>query len=81
MPPGVKLPRLTGSDLVRALSKAGFKVTRQRGSHVQLRREESDGSTTTFPVPVHAGKVIRPGTLRGILRLAKMEVFELTKLL
>lgn len=47
-----KLPQVTGADLVRALQKVGFAVTRQRGSHVQLRREEPEGTSTTFPVPV-----------------------------
>ena len=63
-----KLLQITGSELIRALQKAGFHTARQKGSHVQLRREESDGSITTFPVPVHSGKTVKKGTLRGILR-------------
>ena len=76
-----RLPRVTGADLAGALERAGFVVTRRRGSHVQLRREEADGTTTTFPVPVHTGKTIKPGTLRGILRLAKLDTGRLTDLL
>lgn len=76
-----KLPRLTGADLVRALERAGFAITRRRGSHVQLRREDADGTVTTFPVPVHSGKMIKPGTLRGILRLARINVEQLIHLL
>ncbi len=75
-----KLPQITGSDLVRALQKAGFYVTRQRGSHVQLRREEPDGTITTFPVPVHSGKTIKKGTLSGILRKADLSIDELIDL-
>ena len=76
-----RLPGVTGSELVRALEKAGFTVTRQRGSHVQLRRDEPDGSVTTFPVPVHAGKTIKKGTLRGILRKAGLAPQDLAALL
>ncbi len=68
-----RLPQVTGKELVRALQKLGFVVSRQRGSHMQLRRIEEDGSITTFPVPVHAGKTIKTGTLRGILRKAKTD--------
>ena len=76
-----RLPQVTGRQLVRALQKAGFDITRQRGSHVQVRREESDGTVTTFPVPVHSGKTIKRGTLRGILRKANMDVQDLIDLL
>ena len=76
-----KLPRITGRELVRALEKAGFQVSRQRGSHLQLRRVEPDNSVTTFPVPVHAGKTLKVGTLRGILRLAGLDIDDLINLL
>jgi hypothetical protein len=38
------------------------------------RRDESDGTVITFPVPVHAGKTLKPGTLKGIFRIAGLEV-------
>jgi predicted RNA binding protein YcfA (HicA-like mRNA interferase family) len=76
-----KLPQVRGAELVRALQKNGFCITRQRGSHVQLRREEADGSSTTFPVPVHAGKTLKSGTLKGIIRKAGLDVEELIKIL
>jgi len=76
-----RLPQLTGPELIRALRKTGFEITRQRGSHVQLRRQDPDGSITTFPVPIHAGKTIKKGTLKGILRKADLSVEELLELL
>jgi len=76
-----KLPQVTGAQLVRALERAGFVVVRQRGSHVQVRREESGGKVTTFPVPVHSGRNIKTGTLKGILRKASMSVDGLAELL
>lgn len=76
-----KLPQITGSGLIRALQKAGFEIARQKGSHVQLRRAEPDGTVTTFPVPVHSGKTMKKGTLRGILRKADLSVDELIDLI
>lgn len=76
-----RLPVVTGTDLLRALQRAGFEVVRQRGSHVQVRREEPDGSVVTFPVPVHTGKAIKRGTLSGILRKAGIDAEQLRSLI
>jgi predicted RNA binding protein YcfA (HicA-like mRNA interferase family) len=76
-----RLPQITGADLVRALQKKGFVIARQRGSHVQLRRREVDGTITTFPVPVHAGKTLKRGTLQGILRKADLDTDDFAGLL
>ena len=35
----MKLPRLSGAACVAALTKAGFAVKRQQGSHIILRRD------------------------------------------
>jgi len=74
-----KLPRVTGDELVRALQREGFEVVRRRGSHVQVRKSIA-GETVTFPVPVHKGKTLKPGTLRG-MRKAGISVERLTELL
>ncbi|KAF5428962.1 putative RNA binding protein YcfA, dsRBD-like fold, HicA-like mRNA interferase family [Candidatus Methanophagaceae archaeon] len=39
-----KLPVITGYDAIKALRKARFIATRQRGSHVRLKKIE-DGKT------------------------------------
>jgi predicted RNA binding protein YcfA (HicA-like mRNA interferase family) len=36
-----RLPRITGKELVKALQKEGFEITRQRGSHVQMTKRIS----------------------------------------
>jgi predicted RNA binding protein YcfA (HicA-like mRNA interferase family) len=59
-----KLPSLTGKQLIAALSKAGFKVIRVKGSHHFLRH----GDGRSIVVPVHAGETIGPGLLSRILR-------------
>ncbi|MFH1621191.1 MAG: type II toxin-antitoxin system HicA family toxin [Patescibacteria group bacterium] len=61
MPP---LPVISGKILIATLQKAGFMITRQRGSHVQLRHR--DGRLAT--IPMHGNQDLPRGTLRGILR-------------
>ena len=75
-----KLPLITGEELVKALQREGFELARQKGSHVQVRKYV-EGEKVTFPVPVHKGKTLKPGTLRGILRKADVSVERLLELL
>jgi predicted RNA binding protein YcfA (HicA-like mRNA interferase family) len=74
MPP---VPAVRGLQLVKALEKAGFELARVRGSHHVLRH--TDGRTVA--VPVHSGREVPPGTLRGVLRIIGMTVDELNDLL
>ena len=64
-----KLPVLSGEKLLKALLKEGFVVLRQKGSHVIVSKE-MDGEAVSFPVPLHKGRNIKPGTLNGILHSA-----------
>ncbi|MGH9367725.1 MAG: type II toxin-antitoxin system HicA family toxin [Thermoanaerobaculia bacterium] len=59
-----KLPKVTGKQLVAALSSLGFQLVRTHGSHAFLRHP--DGRATV--VPVHSGETIGPGLLSRILR-------------
>ncbi|MEH1843070.1 MAG: type II toxin-antitoxin system HicA family toxin [Nostoc sp.] len=72
-----KLPVLTGKTVINALEKIGFQAVRQKGSHVQMERE--DGRLVT--IPVHAGKTIGKGLLRKILRDAELTREEFIALL
>ncbi|HYE30984.1 MAG TPA: type II toxin-antitoxin system HicA family toxin [Methylomirabilota bacterium] len=65
-----RLPRLTGRELIRALTQLGFQVARVRGSHHFL--VHPDGRRTV--VPVHAGDTIGPGLLTHILRSIDLDV-------
>jgi len=71
-----KLPQVSGSDVVRALQKAGFSIRPQHGSHIIMRREVPFAQTV---VPNH--RQIDRGTLRAILRQTDVGVDEFTKLL
>ncbi|MBI4065095.1 type II toxin-antitoxin system HicA family toxin [Candidatus Gottesmanbacteria bacterium] len=63
-----KLSPIRGRDLIAILVHEGFRVVRQKGSHVRL--EHPDGRKTS--VPVHAGESVRIGLLRKILRDANI---------
>jgi predicted RNA binding protein YcfA (HicA-like mRNA interferase family) len=75
----VKLPRLSGHELIKILAQFGFKKIRQKGSHVMLIKETKQGKIGCV-VPLH--DELETGTLLGILRQAKIsrdEFFNLHK--
>ena len=63
----------TGEQVVKAFIRAGWKITRQRGSHVIL---EKEGYEATLSVPVHKGKNVKRGTLRDLIKDANMTIDE-----
>ena len=72
----MKLPQVSGRECVKALEKAGFKIERQKGSHIRLSRDNPFAQTT---VPDH--KELDRGTLRAIIRQTGLSVDEFMKLL
>jgi predicted RNA binding protein YcfA (HicA-like mRNA interferase family) len=71
------LPRVSGREVVAALSKVGFRVDRQKGSHIVLRQDAAPYRRIT--VPDH--REIAKGTLRAIIRQAGLTVEEFQDLL
>lgn len=71
-----RLPRLSGRELVRILSKFDFHKIRQKGSHVMLVKETKSGKIGCV-VPLH--DEIERGTLIGILKQAKISKEEFLK--
>jgi predicted RNA binding protein YcfA (HicA-like mRNA interferase family) len=71
------VPSVRGEQVVRALQRAGFKVARVTGSHHIMRHPDGRGTT----VPVHQGREVAKGTLRGILSDVGMTTEELRRLL
>ena len=65
----VKLPRLSGHELVKILAQFGFKKIRQKGSHVMLIKDTRQGKIGCV-VPLH--DELETGTLLGILLQAKI---------
>jgi predicted RNA binding protein YcfA (HicA-like mRNA interferase family) len=60
-----RLPALKSQEVIRALEDAGFRIVRQRGSHVRMKHP--DGRVVT--VPVHIGQDIGHGLLRKIFAM------------
>jgi len=58
-----ELPRISGKEAIKIFGGLGFKVARQRGSHVVLRKNEKG-----CVIPVH--KELAIGTLRSAIRQA-----------
>jgi predicted RNA binding protein YcfA (HicA-like mRNA interferase family) len=71
------VPSVRGERIVRALERAGFKVARVTGSRHIMRHPDGRGTT----VPVHQGRDVAKGTLRGILSDVGMTIEELQRLL
>jgi len=73
------LPVISGREVVRALTKAGFVVDRIAGSHYVM--VFPGDPTRTVTVPVHAGRDLKPGTLRSIIRQTRLTVEEFSEFL
>ena len=71
-----KLPQISGQECARALSRLGFYLKRQEGSHMILR---CDDPFVQVVVPDH--KELDRGTLRAIIRQAGVSVEEFVALL
>jgi len=76
---GGRLPVINGRQVIQALQRTGFVVDRIVGSHHVLVYPHDAARTVT--VPVHAGRDLKPGTLRSIIRQAGLTVEEFTELL
>lgn len=72
----VHLPQVSGKDVQKALVKAGYYPVSQKGSHMKFRR---DNPRRTIIVPNH--KVLKKGTLHGIISDANLKAEEFVQLL
>jgi predicted RNA binding protein YcfA (HicA-like mRNA interferase family) len=69
-----KLPLLSWREVVKALTKAGFQIERQRGSHLILVKNE-------FIVPVPKHEQLKKGLLLAIIEESGLTKEEFQKLL
>lgn len=72
-----KLPRITASEIIKVLEKAGFSFSRQSGSHKIYKNQEGKRAT----VPYHSGTILHPKVLKSILIEADLSVEKLRELL
>lgn len=61
---------ISGKEAIKILSKNGFIVVRQRGSHIVLTMNKQGIKYTTV-VPNH--KELKKGTIRSIAKLAGLD--------
>ncbi len=73
-----KLPRVTATEVLRALGKDGWYEVRQSGSHKVLRNSRKPGSVI---VAYHSGDILRLKTLQSILDGANLTVEEFRRLM
>lgn len=60
----MRIPRdVSGTDLVKALRRKGYAVTRQSGSHIRITTQENSEHHVTIP----AHDPLRVGTFANIL--------------
>jgi len=71
-----ELKRLSGQETIKILKKYGFIQIRQKGSHVILKKITRDEEIGCV-VPLH--KELAIGTLKGILKQAKISPEEFVK--
>ncbi len=68
------LPILSGNEIVKIFESLGWKVSRQRGSHIIMTKESE---IVTLSVPNH--REVARGTLRSLIRSANLTVEEFIK--
>ena len=71
----MKLPQISGKELVKKLMKLGFVITRQKGSHIRIEKN-TPNKTIKITIPNH--KSIKKGTLNQIIKsteLSGKEIF------
>ncbi|MGD0389867.1 MAG: type II toxin-antitoxin system HicA family toxin [Tepidisphaeraceae bacterium] len=68
------IPVLSGREVVRAFERLGWKVARQKGSHIVMVKP---GEIVTLSVPDH--REVARGTLRSLIREAGLTVPQFLK--
>jgi predicted RNA binding protein YcfA (HicA-like mRNA interferase family) len=68
-----KVPSLNYPEVVAAFERAGWRVVRQKGSHIRVERATETG---TLKVTIPAHKPIKRSTLAKLLKDAELDVEE-----
>ena len=73
-----KIPPVSPKKIIKLLERLGFKVVRQKGSHIIM----IDENRRRIVVPNHPGKNIKPSLVRVIIKevgISRQEFFELLR--
>jgi len=74
----MRLPQISGKELIKILSKCGFKIVRQKGSHIRL-ENKTNGELIKITVPMHPK--LKKGTLSRIIKDSKISEEEFSNYL
>jgi len=66
-----KLPVLKPNEVVKVFEKDGWVIKRRTGSHITMGKP---GYRTVLSIPCHKGKDVKRGTLRDLIRDAKLTI-------
>ncbi len=72
----MKLPIISGKEAIKAFQKAGWKVARQKGSHVTLVKEDHPMILT---IPLH--RELDRGLLRSLIKKSGLSIEEFLRYL
>ena len=73
----MKIPLISGREVIKRLHRAGFIATRQQGSHVRLEKR-FDEEVLKITVPLHP--TLKKGTLHRIIKDAKLTLEDFERL-
>uniref|UniRef100_A0A7V4G9R9 Type II toxin-antitoxin system HicA family toxin n=1 Tax=Desulfobacca acetoxidans TaxID=60893 RepID=A0A7V4G9R9_9BACT len=73
-----KVPSLSYPEIVAALGRAGWRLSRQKGSHIRLTRLE-EGRLKKLTIPAH--RPVKRSTLAKIIKQAGLTLDEFFRLL
>lgn len=75
----MRLPQVSGREVVKALQKDGFLVVSQKGSHIKIQKLRPPAGRITIIIPDH--KTLKKGTLSAILHQAGLTLPRFLELL
>ena len=70
----MKLPQISGKELIKKLLRCGFIVTRQKGSHIRLEKNTKE-KIIKITVPHHP--LPKKGTLNSIIKASELKTEEI----
>jgi len=73
----MKIPQISGKDVIKKLQRNGFIAIRQKGSHIRLEKRTAK-EVIKLTVPLH--KNLKKGTLSRIIKDAGLTLEEFNKL-
>ena len=75
----MKIPIISARKAIKVFKKIGYKIVRQKGSHIRMRNEKNPQLHMPLTIPNHI--TLKPGLLRKLIRQAGLSVEGFNELL